>query len=184
MPRGSGSGSKESPEDCLTRGDGYFASREYDEAIKEYTRAIELKPDFAEAYNNRAYAFYSKHDGTGDPMSDLNRALELRPKFAHAYNTRGCVYMAAGNPDKAIADFNRAIELQPDYPRAYRNRANALLRKGRFSLAFADFERVGANPRRVAIYAFLTFALGSTLVVTVAYRLFFRRRRAVRKKQA
>ena len=102
---GNGSNTNQTAEAYLARGDGYFASREYGKAIVEYTRAIELKPDFAEAYNNRAYATYSKYDGTGDPLADLNRAISLRPDFPHAYNTRGCVYMAAGQPDKAIADF-------------------------------------------------------------------------------
>src|SRR4051812_32163181 len=73
----------------MDRGDAHLDAKEYDKAIVEYTRAIELKPDLAEAYNNRAYACYSKYDGTGNPLADLNRAIELRPDFAHAYNTRG-----------------------------------------------------------------------------------------------
>lgn len=164
------------PEACLARGDGFFASREYDKAIVEYTRAIELKPDFAEAYNNRAYASYSKYDGTGDPVADLDRALSLRPDFAHAYNTRGCVYMAAGKPDKAIADFSRAVQLQPDYPRVYRNRASAYLRKGSISLAFADFERAGGNPKRLLLYVCLILAAMLALAGAVAYRLLAWRR--------
>ena len=122
--------SDDNPETFLVRGDKYLQSKEYDKAIIEYTHAIELKPDFAEAYNNRAYAYYSKYDGTGDPLSDLNRAIEIKPNFPHAYNTRGCVYMQSGHPDKAILDFNSAIQLQPDYPRAYRNRANIYLKRG------------------------------------------------------
>jgi len=169
-------GAKESAEAALARGDGYLAIREYDRAIIEYTRAIELKPDFADAYNNRAYAAYSKYDGTGDPLGDLTRALALRPDFAHAYNTRGCVYMATGDPDKAIADFNRAVQLQPDYPRAYRNRANAYLRKGRISLAMADFERAGGNPKRVILYVSVGLSLVVALVAAGVYRWFFRSR--------
>ena len=123
--------------------------REYDEAIAQHTKAIELRPDFAEAYNNRGYAVYSKYDGS-DPLADLNRAIELRPNFAHAYNTCGCIYMTRGQADLANADFGRAIALQPDYPRAYRNRANVLMKQGRVREAFADFERAGINPWKVA----------------------------------
>jgi len=133
----------------LSRGDELMGRREYDEAIAQYTKAIELRPDFAEAYNNRGYAVYSKYDGS-DPLADLNRAIELRPNFAHAYNTRGCIYMARGQADLAIADFGRAIALQPDYQRAFRNRANVLMKKGRVREAFADFKRAGINPWRIA----------------------------------
>ena len=145
----------------------------YIEAITLYTKAIELRPDFAEAYNNRGYAAYSKYDGS-DPLVDLNRAIELRPNFPHAYNTRGCIYMARGQADLAIADFGRAIALQPDYPRAFRNRANLLMRKGRVREAFADFERAGINPWRVVgilgsiLLAFLT--LGAWLLRRILRR--------------
>src|SRR5262245_45776300 len=127
----------------------------YNEAIAQYTKAIELRPNFAEAYNNRGYAAYSKYDGS-DPLADLNRAIELRPKFPHAYNTRGCVYMASGQTDLAIADFSEAVALQPDYPRAFRNRAIMLMKKGRLREAFADFGRSGINPwRAVAVLGIL-----------------------------
>ena len=168
----------------VTRGNAHLAAKEYNKAIAEYTRAIELRPDFAEAYNNRAYATYSKYDGTGDPLADLNRALVLRPEFAHAYNTQGCVYMAAGEPDKALADFNRAIQLQPDYPRAYRNRANVQLKKGHIGLAIADFERAGGNPKRIILWLLVAMALILGALLMAACRLFSFSRQACRKKNA
>jgi lipoprotein NlpI len=160
----------------LELGDQHCAAQQFEHAVLEYTRAIELKPDFAEAYNNRAYATVRKNDGSGDPLADLDRALALRPEFPHAYNTRGCVHLAQGNVDQAIADFTRAIELKGDYPRAFRNRGNALLRKGEVRLAWADLERAGARPKRVL------FWLGGIILLivalTVAAGLSLRRSRA------
>src|SRR5215471_13192294 len=57
------------PKAYLDRGNVYLDAKEYDKAIVEYTRAIELNPNLAEAYNNRAYASYSKYDGTGTPLA-------------------------------------------------------------------------------------------------------------------
>ena len=172
------------PKAYLDRGNVYLDEKEYDKAIVEYTRAIELNPGLAEAYNNRAYASYSKYDGTGNPLADLNRALELRPEFPHAYNTRGCVYLAGGQPDKAIADFNRAIQLQPDYPRAYRNRANAQLRKGHIGLAIADFERAGENPKRIILYLLIAAAAILGAVAAAARWVVALSRKANRKGSA
>ena len=168
----------------LSRGNAHLRAKEYDKAIVEFTRAIELRPDFAEAYNNRAYATYCKYDGTGNPLADLNRALELRPEFPHAYNTRGCVYMAAGKPDKALADFNRAIELQPDYPRAYRNRANVQLKKGHIGLAIADFERAGGNPKRIILYLLVAAALVVGALTMATLRMLSISRQASRMRDA
>jgi tetratricopeptide (TPR) repeat protein len=171
-PNAAQTGPGDTPAAHLHRGNALLEKKEYDKAIAEYTCAIELNPNFAEAYNNRAYASYSKYDGTGDPLADLNRAIELRPEFLHAYNTRGCVYMAGGEPDKAIADFNRAIQLKPDYARAYRNRANAYLRKGHIWLAVADFERAGANPKRVLLYLFVAVLLILGALAAATRRVF------------
>jgi tetratricopeptide (TPR) repeat protein len=146
----------------LARGDHHCTLREYDHAIREYTLALQLNPDFAEAYNNRAYATVSKKDGTGHPLDDLNRALSLRPNFPHALNTRGCVYLASGEINRALADFNRALQLQPNYPRAYQNRGNAHLRQGEIRLAIADFEAAGRRPKRVLAW------LGGILVLVLA----------------
>ena len=158
----------------LARGDELLRKGEYQQAIVQYDKAIEVKPDFAEAYNNRGYAKYAKYDGS-DALADMNRAIELRPDFPHAYNTRGCVHMARGETELAIADFDRAIELQPDYPRAYRNRANVLMKKGRFRETFADWERVGIDPWRVIA------TLGSVLLVLLVVGVWllsrFRRRK-------
>ena len=162
---GSNADETEHPKTFLDRGDRHVAAREFDQAIAEYTRAIALKPNFAEAYNNRAYANYSKYDGTGDPLSDLNRAIELRPDYPHALNTRGCVYLSGGDLDRALADFSRAIELQPDYPRAYRNRANAYARTGQTALAIADWERAGGNPKQLILYGFAILAFVILLIV-------------------
>ena len=48
----------------LARGDGYADNRDYERAIADYDEALRLRPDWAEAYNNRGYAYYWKGDAT------------------------------------------------------------------------------------------------------------------------
>lgn len=48
----------------------------YDEAIKAFSRAIELKPDFGEAYYNRGFVYLSIGDSS-KAFPDLSRAGEL-----------------------------------------------------------------------------------------------------------
>jgi tetratricopeptide (TPR) repeat protein len=135
----------ETAEEYLMRGDNFSARKEYDLAIPDYDQAIRLNPKYAEAYNNRGYAYYWNGDAA-HAIADYSRAIELRPDYAYAYNNRGAAYMASGHSDQAIDDFDRAIQLQRDFPQAYINRGNAYLRLGRFGLAFADFRRGGADP--------------------------------------
>ena len=77
------------------RGLTYYYKGEYDKAIKEYNKAIELNPKYAEAFNNRGLAY--RHKGELDrAIKDYNKAIELNPKYAKAFNNRGVAYARRG----------------------------------------------------------------------------------------
>jgi tetratricopeptide (TPR) repeat protein len=131
----------------LKRGEALSSAREYDRAIAEYTRAITLKPDYAEAYNDRGFAYYLKGDGER-AIADYTQAIALRPDYPKAYNSRGVAYMSHGyGAALAVADFDRAIALKPDFRYAYINRANARLVRHPW-LALDDFHRAGMYRER------------------------------------
>ena len=98
-------------------------------AIEYLNEAIKLKPDYAEAYNNRGNIYNSlgQHQRA---IEDLNEAIRLKPDFAMTYNNRGANYNNLGQYQRAIEDFNETIRLKPDYAIAYSNRGNAYLNQG------------------------------------------------------
>ena len=105
---------------------------DYDQAILDYTRTIELKPDSVEAYYNRGLSFVEKRNPDYDQaLSDFDRAIKLSPKLAGAYNNRGTVYAKRPDPDhiQAIKEYNRALELNPKLALVYANRAASYMNK-------------------------------------------------------
>ena len=60
----------------------------YEEAIKDYDKAIELDPDYSDAYNNRGLAKYYL-DKYGEAIKDFNKVIELTPNYTNAYYDRG-----------------------------------------------------------------------------------------------
>jgi tetratricopeptide (TPR) repeat protein len=111
----------------------------YDLAIADYDRAIELRHDYAGAYNNRGIAYADK--GEYDlAIADYDKAIELKPDCAEAYNNRGSAYDQKGEYDLAIADYGKAIELRPDYVKAYNNRGFAYVHKDEYDLAIGDYD--------------------------------------------
>ncbi len=124
----------------FSRGNAYLFKGEVDRAIADYDRAIELKPDLAEAYNNRGNAYWNKGE-VDRAIADYDRAIELKPDYAEAYYNRGIAYRNKGEVDRAIADYDRAIELKPDYAEAYNNRGIAYWNKGEVDRAIADYDR-------------------------------------------
>src|SRR5262245_59240745 len=149
------------------RGETLSGNQQCDRAIADYTAAIELKPDYAEAYNDRGFAYYLKGDFER-AISDYARAIELRPNYPKAYNSRGVAYMQGGyGAAKSVPDFDRAIELKPDFRYAYINRANARLLTHPL-LALQDFHRAGMHPERALTViggVFVLFALAAALLV-------------------
>jgi Tfp pilus assembly protein PilF len=175
----------ETAKEYLIRGDRLSAAKDYGHAILDYDQAIRLNPEYAEAYNNRGYAYYWNDDAT-HAIADYSLAIELRPNYPYAYNNRGAAYMASGHPDQAISDFDDALQLQPDFPQAYINRGNAYLRLGRFDLAFADFRQGGANPVRtmalLCVTLIITILSGAVIVNIIRQRLVAKRWRKIEIK--
>lgn len=120
------------------RGNAKKDKGDYDGAIADYGRAIELAPKFSAAYNNRGIAKKDKGD-LDAAITDYDRAIEIDPRDSLAYNNRGVAKNAKGDLDGAIADYDRAIELNPKDATAYKNRGNAKRIKGDGTGASEDF---------------------------------------------
>jgi tetratricopeptide (TPR) repeat protein len=112
----------------------------YDEAIDEYTKAIELNPNLIKAYNNRATVYYYKEQ-YDLAIADCSKAIQLDSNYATAYNNRAWAYGGKGQWDLAIADCSRAIDINRDYAEAYYNRGFAHMQQGKKAEAIADFEK-------------------------------------------
>jgi tetratricopeptide (TPR) repeat protein len=65
----------------------------FDDALVIFDRAIELRPDYAEAYMNRAITL-ARMERFEESLADFDRAIELRPDYAEAYMNRGQTRMA------------------------------------------------------------------------------------------
>ena len=95
---------------------GESANEDYhaDVAIKHYSRAIELYPDFIEAYNDRADVYFRKGD-IDEAIKDFTSVIELDSNYASAYFRRGEAYSNTGCDARAEQDFIRATELGDPY---------------------------------------------------------------------
>lgn len=122
------------------RGLAYELKSEPDKAILDYSKAIEIKPDFFEAYNNRGGVYQSK-GYLEKAMADFNKALEIEPRCYDAYNNRGNAYRSQGDLHSAISDFNKAIKIKPDYYKAYSNRGSIYQSKRELDKAISDYNK-------------------------------------------
>jgi tetratricopeptide (TPR) repeat protein len=93
------------------RGMDWQKKGDYDLAIANYTKAIELNPNFAMAYNNRGVAYIQGKGNYDQAISDLSKALEIDPRYADAFHNRAFAYYRKGEYGKAGDDLRMAESL-------------------------------------------------------------------------
>jgi len=128
---------KETAETYLNQGVAYSQKGEFERAVSNYNKAIEVNPKFAVAYLNRGFT-YSKLGEYDRAISDYSKATEINPRYAMAFNNRGFTYRKKGDFNRAISDYSKAIEINPRYAVAYYNRANAYYQTGEYDRAWED----------------------------------------------
>lgn len=77
-------------------------------AIRDYTAAIQIEPTYYEAYYNRALAYEDQHR-FAEAEADLTRTLELNSDILQAYEARGRVRASQRKFDQAIDDLTRYL---------------------------------------------------------------------------
>ena len=112
----------------------------YDQAILNFNRAVDLVPDYAEAYRMRGRAYVAQSD-PDMAIRDFSRVAELQPRDAAILAERGFVNMDKKDYQAAIADADRAIALDPKLARAYNLRASARRAAGDPRRSIEDFTK-------------------------------------------
>ena len=93
---------------------------EYELAVGDYNKAIELNPADSAAYYNRGRA-NSGRKSYDLAILDYNKTIELDPKDSNAYFNRGDIYEKKGNLQQAVSDYEKAVEFDAKNERAKNN---------------------------------------------------------------
>lgn len=101
---------KQKAESIKVQGNRKVAERNYPEAIKLYTEAIELDGQNAVYYSNRAAA-YSQQGDHEKAVEDAQKAVEIDPKYSKAYSRMGHAYFCLNKYAEAVSAYEKALEL-------------------------------------------------------------------------
>jgi len=98
-----------------------YLSGDFEGAIEDLNRAIELNPEYARAYAERGEVKCRKGD-LQEAVKDLEKAIRLDPTCCWALESCGRIKASLGLREAAIADFSRAIDIDPNLYWIYRRR--------------------------------------------------------------
>jgi tetratricopeptide (TPR) repeat protein len=108
------------------------------QALADFNKVIELKPDSGRAYNQRAFLRLVNNDAAG-ALKDLDSAITYNFKDDSVYYLRGQLRWQLNDLNGALSDFDQSIKLNPNNPRLYSTRGNLLLALQEIDRALADF---------------------------------------------
>ena len=129
-------------EDLFEYGEKAANKNNYDKAIKNFSQAIKLKPDYAEAYYSCGIIYNFKFQGyIYKAISDLSKAIELKPDYVEAYCLRGNMFSFLKDDYNAISDLSYAIVLEPNNADAYPLRGSIYHNRGDYDNAISDFSK-------------------------------------------
>jgi len=124
------------------------AKKEYESALTDYGRAIELAPlasDTWVVYLNRG-CVYEELNRQDEALQDFNRALELKSDEPLILANRAAVYSSRSKWEMALNDFRRAVEKKPNDVQPYwLNYCLTLYQRGNTTEALSILRRVAAK---------------------------------------
>jgi tetratricopeptide (TPR) repeat protein len=127
--------------DYNDRGVMLFHRRELAAAEAEFSKALDVRPDFAEAFNNLGLTL-SDLGKREEAVESFKKAIDLAPDAPEAYNNLGCLYRVKKDYQQAVEFFNQAIAKREDYSLAYYNLGTAYEELEKFDLAIKAWEKV------------------------------------------
>jgi len=113
---------------------------EYSEAIDEFKHAIQLKPDYDEAYYQMGQAFFNLHR-YDESLESYEKAVKLNPDHADAQFALGIITSMLSKYDESINAFKTVIKLNPKYTNAHYSLGNVYFEMENYSDAADAFEQ-------------------------------------------
>jgi len=119
---------------------------EFDEALRRFTAALRLKPEYDAAWLGRGHVLRNLADTDG-AIDAYARALKVRPESEEAWMGLAAALRGAGRVKEEVAAYDALLKVRPDLLEAWINRGAALHELRDFRGAVACYDRVlGMRP--------------------------------------
>lgn len=127
-------------------GGAYFGQQDYEKAIEEYKKAIEINSGFAPAYNLIGYAYrpLKKYD---EAEQAFKKYIELIPSDPNPYDSYAELLMKMGRFDESITQYKKALSVDANFSPSKVGTANNLMFQGKHDEAAALMQKLYDSAR-------------------------------------
>jgi Flp pilus assembly protein TadD len=116
-------------------------NRQYDAAVTEWNKALELVPAESRVHNNLGVAL-TETGKVDEAIAHYRKAVELDPQFSEAFNNLGEALAGKGAVKEAISQFEKAVQLDPEHTVARASLGLVLARAGQTDKAIFQLKKV------------------------------------------
>ena len=137
----------------------YRTTGELEMAVKCFKKALEIKPEFADAHYNLGLTFQELNQ-LDAAVKCYKETLAIHRNYAKAHNNLGVIYKEFGQMEAAVKSYEQAIEAHPDYAEAHNNLGVVLQKLGQLDEATNCYKKaLGVQPDYFEVH----INLGNTL---------------------
>lgn len=126
--------------DYYERGKQHNDSGEYEQALEDFNKVIELDENYKGAYGSRGNVYYNLEEYK-KALLDYEEEEKKNGELAYLYNNRGLVYYHLKQYDESISEFSKAISKGYNYANAYNNRGSVYAKLQKYKDSISDYNK-------------------------------------------
>ncbi|AFY55997.1 serine/threonine protein kinase [Rivularia sp. PCC 7116] len=126
--------------DLYKKANTFYELQRYEDALDNYKQAIEIKPEYAQAWNGQGRVLYELNSHK-EALSAYDKAIEIEPNYQESWRGRGFVLNKLKRYQEAIYSFDKALKLKPESPKVLNARGEALRNLKRYDEAIQSYDK-------------------------------------------
>ncbi len=126
--------------DLYKKANTFYELQRYQDALSNYKKALEIKPEYAQAWNGQAKALYELNSHQ-EALWAYDKAIQIEPSYQDAWSGRGFALSKLKRYQEAIYSFDKSLKLQPESPDVLNAKGEALSNLKRYDEAIKSYDR-------------------------------------------
>jgi Flp pilus assembly protein TadD len=118
----------------------FYNQKEFSKAIQAYQKAIELDPNYVEAYNNLGIIYQMMGD-VDRAFGAYQKATEISPRYEKGYNNLGILLLLKGRYEEALEAFQKVLAINPNNIESHINLGILFKKKGQWDEAIESYQK-------------------------------------------
>jgi len=118
----------------------FYELQRYEDALSSYQKAIEIQPEYAQAWNGQAKVLYELNSYQ-EALLAYDKAIQIEPDYQDSWSGRGFVLNKLQRFQEAISSFDKALKLESEAPKVWYGKGEALSNLKRYDEAIKSYDK-------------------------------------------